>query len=520
YRPGRREPLGTRRKIPALAVPDRCRRRPRPLPVSRSGQTFPWGRRPGRDRLAPQPPERVPILAESVRVWPFRSIVMSIVSPGLRSATAAVTSSALATSLPSILVMTSPWANPACSAPEPGVTLATTAPLVVSRPSWRWIPGVRLTVAMPRKGCAGVWPVFSWLMIGMALSMARAKPMFWASPATAVLIPTTSPLALSSGPPELPGLMAASVWRTWRRVSVLPPEPWSPAEIVRSRAETMPSVTVGPPSRARALPMATTESPTTRASELPILTAGRPLASTLRTARSAVASFPRTRPASLRPSASVTVMVLAPAMTWLLVTITPSGLRTNPLPAPCSGTAWRKAPTPRAWVWMDTTDGPTAWTIWWTSPGWARSDARAAATALELTAGAAVVVWFRATIPPATRAPTTAPTTTPARKRRPGPAAPTQGREGRAAGGGGGGGGGAYGGGKPSPVGGAAGGATGGPQLKAGPGSPGPRGSLGSAGRPGDPAGGGASFPGVCGGSVVSDHMVGGVSAIGVVPPV
>src|SRR5581483_11296071 len=139
YRPGRREPLGTRRKIPALAVPDRCRRRPRPLPVSRSGQTFPWGRRPGRDRLAPQPPERVPILAESVRVWPFRSIVMSIVSPGLRSATAAVTSSALATSLPSILVMTSPWANPACSAPEPGVTLATTAPLVVSRPSWRWI---------------------------------------------------------------------------------------------------------------------------------------------------------------------------------------------------------------------------------------------------------------------------------------------------------------------------------------------------------------------------------------------
>ena len=33
-------------------------------------------------------------------------------------------------------------------------------------------------------------------------------------PATAVLIPTTSALALASAPPELPGLSAASVWMT------------------------------------------------------------------------------------------------------------------------------------------------------------------------------------------------------------------------------------------------------------------------------------------------------------------
>ena len=32
--------------------------------------------------------------------------------------------------------------------------------------------------------------------------------------AMAELIPTTSPARLSSGPPELPGLMAASVWIT------------------------------------------------------------------------------------------------------------------------------------------------------------------------------------------------------------------------------------------------------------------------------------------------------------------
>ena len=30
-----------------------------------------------------------------------------------------------------------------------------------------------------------------------------------------LLTPMTSPARLSSGPPELPGLMAASVWMTW-----------------------------------------------------------------------------------------------------------------------------------------------------------------------------------------------------------------------------------------------------------------------------------------------------------------
>ncbi len=47
---------------------------------------------------------------------------------------------------------------------------------------------------------------------GFTLSEARANPMFWASPATAVFIPTTRPFDVTSGPPEFPGLMAASVW--------------------------------------------------------------------------------------------------------------------------------------------------------------------------------------------------------------------------------------------------------------------------------------------------------------------
>ena len=69
--------------------------------------------------------------------------------------------------------------------------------------------------------------------------------------ATAVLIPITWPAALTSGPPELPELIAASVWMRSRSV---------PCSVSMSRpsAETIPWVTVIPPSRASALPMATT----------------------------------------------------------------------------------------------------------------------------------------------------------------------------------------------------------------------------------------------------------------------
>ncbi len=39
-----------------------------------------------------------------------------------------------------------------------------------------------------------------------------AKPIPWAAALIAVLMPTISPRMLNSGPPELPGLMLASVW--------------------------------------------------------------------------------------------------------------------------------------------------------------------------------------------------------------------------------------------------------------------------------------------------------------------
>ena len=186
-------------------------------------------------------------------------------------------------------------------------------------------------------------------MIGLAGVMAIENPMFWASPATAVLMPTTSPAELTSGPPEFPGLMAVSVWRTCSSRT-----PFS-AVIVRFSADTIPRVTVGPPSRARALPIATTSSPTLSRSESPRAAVGRPPASTLTTARSVVGSFPSTRAGIFRSSANTTSMDCAPATTWLFVTMTPSEPMTKPVPAPSPGTGLRKSPRLSVRVRMETT---------------------------------------------------------------------------------------------------------------------------------------------------------------------
>ncbi len=84
-----------------------------------------------------------------------------------------------------------------------------------------------------------------------------AKPTPWLPPlevAICELTPITRPLASSSGPPELPGLMAASVWIT---SSI-----WKPlgAWISRPVPETMPEVAVR--SRPNGWPIAITVSPT------------------------------------------------------------------------------------------------------------------------------------------------------------------------------------------------------------------------------------------------------------------
>ncbi len=81
------------------------------------------------------------------------------------------------------------------------------------------------------------WPPGVWLLVSI-----------WS------FRPRTCPLAFSSGPPEFPGLMAASVWIALGIVY------WLGAVMLRPVWLTMPAVVVS--ARLNGLPIATTGSPT------------------------------------------------------------------------------------------------------------------------------------------------------------------------------------------------------------------------------------------------------------------
>ena len=87
------------------------------------------------------------------------------------------------------------------------------------------------------------------------------------------LIPITSPAMSTSGPPLLPGLIAASVWIAG--YVVLLPCASGPTSTGRFRALTMPLVTVA--LRPKGEPIATTLSPTSRLLDLPMVAGVRPL---------------------------------------------------------------------------------------------------------------------------------------------------------------------------------------------------------------------------------------------------
>ena len=129
------------------------------------------------------------------------------------------------------------------------------------------------------------------------------------------LMPTSSPRVFTSAPPELPGLMAASVWMKLSMPLALAPSP-------RDFALTIPAVTVL--LRLYGLPTASTHSPTFRSSLLAMVMAGRSLAFTLMRARSVCLSVPMILALNSRLSLSVTVSSSAPSTTWLLVTMYPS----------------------------------------------------------------------------------------------------------------------------------------------------------------------------------------------------
>ena len=145
----------------------------------------------------------------------------------------------------------------------------------------------------------------------------------------AELMPMTWPCMLTRAPPELPGLIGASVWIASITVCWLfwPP---SPATVGRCSELTMPEVTV--PDRPYGAPIATTAWPTWRLLAVPNDTTGRPVTPcALMTAMSDVGSRPRMVAFTVRPLEKITWIWLCPApavaasaITWLLVRIWPS----------------------------------------------------------------------------------------------------------------------------------------------------------------------------------------------------
>ena len=214
-----------------------------------------------------------------------------------------------------------------------------------------------------------------------------------AADAIATLIPITWPFAFTSAPPELPGLIAASVWITLRyTLDCALREPDCPLSgklkkkscgprglgldslgvsgaaedataIVRLSVETMPSVTV--PLRPSGEPIAIAVSPTLSLLESPKSAGMRPLGSTLITARSDSGSVPtrlalRTEPSEVWTSRLASELAPSSVTTWVLVRMCPWLSRTTPEPVPAR---------PPADAEMVTTDGEAFWVaavIWLT----------------------------------------------------------------------------------------------------------------------------------------------------------
>ncbi len=211
---------------------------------------------------------------------------------------------------------------PAASAGLPGSTFTTRAP---SR-----VPSVTDRACTPSEACTAVPVLISCSATVRAVSTGMANPSpidppvvpLPPSEAMAVLMPTTAPVPSTSAPPELPGLIGASVWIALITALVSLPSPDS--RTGRSRALTMPLVTV--PARPSGEPMATTGSPTTTEPSVASDAATSPGFSTLMTAMSLAGSRPTMRASEPLPSENTARISApstpsAPETTWLLVTM-------------------------------------------------------------------------------------------------------------------------------------------------------------------------------------------------------
>ena len=216
------------------------------------------------------------------------------------------TSSTVSTGRSPIATTRSPVCRPAPAAGVAGSTLTISTARVFASPSARASrrsngrdcpPKPRYArETRPRARSCGTTHV--------AVSMGTAKLMPCAIAKTAELMPTTRPRESTSGPPELPGLSATSVWMmlSMSRPVVLRSE--------RPSALTTPADTVD--SKPNGLPMAITSWPTRRRADCPKRAAGSAGASTRMTARSVPGSSPVSVAAKRRPSVSDTSRSWAP----------------------------------------------------------------------------------------------------------------------------------------------------------------------------------------------------------------
>jgi len=133
----------------------------------------------------------------------------------------------------------------------------------------------------------------------------------------AALTPITRPLESRSGPPELPGLIAASVWMTSRILR--------PFGDRSSRPSALTTPTVSEWSSPNGLPTARTRWPTRSVRDTPGASGTSFSCGALirRTARSFSGAMPTTFASQSDWSASVTAKALPSWMTWKLVTMWP-----------------------------------------------------------------------------------------------------------------------------------------------------------------------------------------------------
>src|SRR3954464_9490436 len=282
---------------------------------------------------------RLPSLTVTVLVSPPRRSSTFTVSPGCFWSTLSESSEGLRIVLPSKATIRSPLRMPASAAAVPGVTVPTSAPGVEGRSP----------EARPREA-GSMWP--SLISLGptsRTLSTGIAKPTPVLPPleeAIWELMPITRPAASSSGPPELPGLMAASVCTAPGMEKPLG------ASISRPSAETMPVVTV--PSRPNGLPMAIAASPGRRVFEVSSCSGVRPPLTLEGSIESTAMSLEGSLPTSLAGIGSSfspkrTVKRLASSTTWSLVTMWPAVSTTKPEPEAALPPPWplqRRAPSP------------------------------------------------------------------------------------------------------------------------------------------------------------------------------